>query len=496
MKQLDRLTLVCIDTKNYGQALHSLCQSLRQIRPARTIFFTDIDVYPQHGIEIVKINPIRSKKEYSEWILKELWHYIETDFVLVTQWDGYVLNGDAWLDEFYEYDYIGAPWIFEHGRQIGNGGFSIRSKHLLTCMGSDRFIDVTHPEDQSIGIVYRTYLEKTYGIKFPDEDLADKFAFELKAPVYDTFGFHGHFHKPYQPTVVIQRKAALGDIVALEPLLYHFYKKGYRVVLDTLPQFFNLFIQHYFKIHHPQEIDQRLLKNARVINLDMAYENTPKQIHLKSYYEMSGILDGEIRNPKLTLEFDHRHPNAKLFKKYVVIHNDIRPQKGRNIYGVNWTEITMHLHIKGYDVIQIGQGEHDKIMGATHMQNMHEFMLMRVIGGADFMIAIDSGPANIAVAMNVPLIVFAGAVDMEYIYPDLSNVIVIEKENVCRSPKCWHSVVSTEGIECVELSNGVIKTTTKLYQGQECVEPEPIPPCVNFSTDEVMQAINKMINNG
>jgi len=493
MKKLDKITLICCDTVNYGQAILSLKKSLSQISPARTIFFTDIDLPKQEGVEIIKIAPIKSKQEYSRWILKELWKYIETEFVLVTQWDGHVLNGDSWDDEFYNYDYIGAPWIYEHGRNIANGGFSLRSYRLCSIMATDPLIQVMHPEDQSIGILYRGHLEQNYGIKFPDEDLADHFSFELKSPAYDTFGFHGFFHNPYQKTVVIKRTGALGDVVACEPVLEYFHKNKYKVVLDTLPQFFNLFINHYFKVHHPQEIDQRLLKDARFINLDMAYEITPARLHLKSYYETCGIQDGEIRNPKLSLPFDHKNPQAKLFKKYVVLHLDKRAQEARNVYGVDWYRVVGRLKVMGYEVINIGNGEHIEITGAVDMVNMNEVMLMRLLGGADFMIAVDSGPANIAVSMGTKCIIFFGSVEPAYIYPDLSNIEVIQYENVCRSPKCWHSVIGCEGIECVE-TNGKKQYKVQPMQGTECVETDDIPPCVNFTTQQVYDAIKKITN--
>jgi ADP-heptose:LPS heptosyltransferase len=491
-KELNRVTLVLCDTVNYGQGLLSLKKSLAEIKPARTIFFTDIELPPQDEIEVIRISPIKSKREYSHFILKEMYKSVNTDFILVSQWDGYVLRGKSWRKEYYDYDYLGAPWIYEHNRNIANGGFSLRSRRLCEILGTDPQIEIEHPEDQSIGILYREYLEQKHGIKFPSEELADTFAFELKAPVHKTFGFHGYFHKPFQETVIIKRTGAYGDVVALEPVLHHFHKKGYKVVLDTQPQIFNLFTQHYFKVHHPEELDPRVMANARVINLDMGYEITPSQLHLKSYYEVCGIQDGEIRNPRLSLAFDHKIPEAKLFKKYVVLHIDQRPQAGRNIYGVHWVDVVRYLHTLGYSAIQIGQGEHEAVAGAIEMINMNELMLMRLIGGADAMIAIDSGPANICVALGVKLIAFFGSVEPRFIYPDLSNIEVIQHGNVCRLPKCWHTKIGTEGIECIETSEG-FRTNIQMMQGMECVETQNIPPCVMFESGTVINAINKIL---
>lgn len=472
MKVLDKVTLVIVDTVNYGNAVNSLQKSLAQIKPARTIFFTDIDLkIPIPDVELIKIPTIHSKREYSNFIVKELAHYIKTDYVLVTQWDAWVLNGCSWSDEYYEYDYIGAPWLYVDNRNVGNGGFSIRSLYLQNILATDDFIQVCDPEDEVVSRLYGGYLEQKYGIKFPTEELADTFSFELRTPICKTFGFHGFFHKPYQETIMITRKGAMGDIIALEPLLHYYFKKGYRVVLNTMPQFFNLFVQHYFKIHSPNELDQRL--KVKEIVLDMAYEIKPKQLHLQSYYDMCGISDGEIRNPVLTMNFDAKA--NRLFKKYVVIHNDIRPQESRNIHGINWKNVVSFLKDHGFDVIQIGVGEHDLIEGAIFMSTPSEPMLLWVIGGADMFIGIDSAPSHIAISMNVPAIIFYGSVNPVYLIPDLSNVIAINnhENKICEKPYCWHESIGCEGTKCY-IDNDK-------------------PPCTQFKDLQVLNAIRDTI---
>lgn len=471
MKVLDNVTLICIDTKNYGRAVHAIKKSLEQITPARTIFLTDIDISIE-GVEVVKISPIHSKRQYSSFIIRELYKYFDTSHCILIQWDGYVICGDSWEEEFLEYDYIGAAWLYVDGRNVGNGGMSARSLKLQTILGTNDFIEITHPEDEVICRTYGGWLEKVHGIKIATEDVAERFSFELRSPIYNTFGFHGFFHESYKPTVVIKRYAAMGDIVQVEPILAYFYKKGYRVVLDTLPQFHNLFIQHYFKIHIKEQIDQRHLHDAKVYDLDFSYESKPKQLHLKTYFEFCEVPESEmiIRNPVLNLNIP-QNESTKLFKKYCVIHNPDRRQTSRNIQGsIRWAEVVAHLKSKGYDTIQLSGGE--DIEGALRMNTASEPFLMWVLRDADLFLGIDSGPSNIAVSFGVPSIIFFGSVTPEYIYADLSNVEVIQYENVCRSPKCWSSVSGCEGAECIE--------------------DEKHPPCVQFTTDQVITAINNI----
>lgn len=495
MIELTRLTVCLADTRNYANALSSLQKTLSKIKPARAIFFTDIDIpnLPE-GIEIIKIPTLYSKADYSTWVIRELWKHVQTEFMLIVQWDSWVLNSECWSDEFLEYDYLGPAWLGEDQFNVGNGGVSIRSLALMKAAASDPVVVATHPEDNVLCKIYRPHFEAKYGFKWAPDEVADKFAFELRSPIRKTFAFHSFFHKEYLDTICIRRQAALGDVVHIEPVLEYYNSKGYRVVLDTLPQFYNLFIQHYFKIYHPQEIDRRI--KYKTINLDMSYESRPKQLHLQSYFEFCGISDYKLRNPRLTLNFDPKHKENKLFSKYCVLHLDVRSQKSRNLYGIDWNYVSEFLWANGYKPIVIGRGEHPKIKGAVEMNTPTELMLMWIVGGADLFLGIDSGPSNIAVAMGTKSIILSGSVDLRYIYAGFTNIEWLHNHHspICREPFCWHSLIGTEGRECVELEGSVL-TKTKMLQGAECPETNDIPPCVKFTTDQVLNAISKMINN-
>jgi hypothetical protein len=487
MTKLDRVTIVCVDCKFYGQSANALLRCLGEVTPTRCLLLTDIYLELE-GVEVVQIDPIKTIEDYSQFIIKKLWKYIETDFCLIVQWDGYVLNGDLWLDEFYDYSFVGAPWLYRDKRNVGNAGFCLISKELLNILGNDDFIQICSPDDEIIGRLYRHYLEENYSIKFPSEELADKFSFELRQPTQKTFGFHGHFHEPYKEWICISRQASLGDLVQVEPVMRYYNEHGYRVILHTLPQFYNLFLQHDFPVYHPNQVDPRI--KYRTINLDMSYESKPKQLHLKSYFEFCGITHYELKNPKLKLSFDPKYYANKFFSKYCVIHIDSIPQEARNIQGdIDWEVVASTLKAKGYTVIQIGKGDKQVIKNAIQMQTPTEGTLMWVVGGADLFIGIDSGPSNVAVAYNIPSILFFGSVEPKYIHADLSNIEVIELNDVCNNPKCWHSVIGCEGVICTELG----KKKITLNQGRECQVEVKHPPCVQFRHEQLMKALKRFI---
>lgn len=465
MQHLSKVTLIAIDCYNYGGAVASLKKSMEQCKFASVKFLTDIEIEID-DVEVIQIPTISSKEEYSHFCIKELDKYFDTEFVLLTQHDAWVLDGDAWDDDFYNYDYIGAPWLYVDGRNIGNGGFSLRSKKLQNILSKDFEIRMTSPEDEIIGRLYRNYLEYTYQIKFPTEDVADKFAFELREPTQKTFGFHGYFHKPYQPTIIIKRSGALGDILIAEPLFRYYFNKGYNVVLDIPIQMFDLFSNHYFPIKHISQFDFGRIKPEKTINLDLAYEVKPKQNYLKSYFEFCGIKDYKLSRPIL---FPYVDEKTKLFKKYAILHIDFRETAHRNVYDVDWKAVKKHLEAYGYNVIQIGKGQHDSV--GIEMNTPSIGFLKFVISGCDIFLGIDSAPLGIAMAYGKPCVGFFGSVNPKYIHPDTELLEVIQQP--CIYQHCWHTKVGgTEGVKCVI--------------------DELKPPCCVPETEQIIDAINKL----
>jgi hypothetical protein len=179
------------------------CFDLERIKVAADICVLDISfgaVKILSSIEsndprVIKIGKINSLKEYSNFMIKDLYKYVDTDFALVFQWDGFVLNAKAWSQEFLKYDYIGSPWYHLGELRIGNGGFSLRSKRLINWLADNhhKISAHIHPEDVYISRFARPYLEKA-GMRFASEEVALKFSMEgdQRSVVWNgEFGFHG-----------------------------------------------------------------------------------------------------------------------------------------------------------------------------------------------------------------------------------------------------------------------------------------------------------------
>lgn len=107
--------------------------------------------YIQQG-NIVDIN------SWNKAVIYDLYKYVDTDFAMFVHGDGYVINPQAWKDEFLAYDYIGAPWPLPRDEysyrtperelvRVGNS-VSIRSRRLLQL-------------PLSLGLEWRSYYGNT-----------------------------------------------------------------------------------------------------------------------------------------------------------------------------------------------------------------------------------------------------------------------------------------------------------------------------------------------
>lgn len=177
--------------------MQSLLRSMTGIDFGRVVLFTHgWGLQTPPGIEVVEIEPLRSGADYSQFVLRHLPAQVRTSHVLVTQWDGFVVDPGAWTDEFLAYDYIGAVWPDQPAAcSVGNGGFSLRSRRLLDA-GIDPRVTGTHPEDEVLCRTHRALLEAAHGVRWAPAALARRFAYENETPPDRCFGFHGPYHLP------------------------------------------------------------------------------------------------------------------------------------------------------------------------------------------------------------------------------------------------------------------------------------------------------------
>lgn len=206
---LDQVTLVSVTSVDLPATELAMMISMHDIRFGEAKLLTSEEFIPQDPhIQVVKI-PKLDFEGYSRFILNDLHGFIDTDYCLVIQADGFVLNAHKWQDQFLGYDYIGAPWpkVLTLGRgdqmlylknQVGNGGFSLRSKKLLLETSRINLEKLDTPTKSEDLIICHFLFEEMIksGMKFPSPALAAQFSIESQDTSYGhnpntSFGFHG-----------------------------------------------------------------------------------------------------------------------------------------------------------------------------------------------------------------------------------------------------------------------------------------------------------------
>lgn len=199
-KILNDITLINANNINPKLAVDVLNFCSKLLKFNKTLLFSENA--PENitsNIEHISL-AINSISDYNKFILKDLHNYVNTSHCLIVQNDGFIINPHLWKDEFLDYDYIGAPWnlngmrVWKRTNRIGNGGFSLRSKKLLSYTQTLDNIDYNEPEDVTNSLI----IERNKEFKYPTVDIAVKFS--LEDPLEDfpynfnsCFGFHGKY---------------------------------------------------------------------------------------------------------------------------------------------------------------------------------------------------------------------------------------------------------------------------------------------------------------
>lgn len=202
MLNLDSVTLIGIDGVSLPRMFRAADICCHYARFAAVKILSSL---PFDDPRLVPVRPITSADAYSDFIIHDLFNYVDTEHMMLIQHDGFILNPDVWTDEFLDYDFIGAPWRWDHtfayngisfnaGNHVGNGGFSIRTRRVLKIMNTELpHIKEGECEDIMLSVTFRPRMVEC-GVRFAPVDLAARFSYEAWGSMdgwNGQFGYHG-----------------------------------------------------------------------------------------------------------------------------------------------------------------------------------------------------------------------------------------------------------------------------------------------------------------
>ncbi|EKS72921.1 MULTISPECIES: DUF5672 family protein [Caballeronia] len=252
MQNFSNITIVSVTgCSNAGRAADALTLSWQQMPGARALLCSPhAPANLPAGIEHRKIAPL-TYQEYSWFMMFALWRVIETDFALIVQDDGWVLDANNWSDEFLDYDYVGPPthvgridtqdrtqWVVHHkwgleldqpGKRVMpvlNGGFCLRSRRMMRVFADHPEIMVRIPPPDSVGgdslkmtwvngapnedvqltAILRPELEAV-GIRFAPAELCARFGMENA----------GYLHRNFNTMTLFGHHCSWRRLVSIDP---------------------------------------------------------------------------------------------------------------------------------------------------------------------------------------------------------------------------------------------------------------------------------------
>jgi hypothetical protein len=195
------ITLISTDTVNVYRTVPTFVATANVMQcSACKFFYNPVERPPRlgpagYGAEFIPLPSAVDRESENRFQVCELHKHIQTDFVFTAEWDSWIVNPEAWSDDFLKYDYIGAPWWFGDEANVGNSGFSIRSKRFLeaTAANSAAYEGRFHPHDLRTCRELRG-LYTAMGLTFAPDSVAARFSWECNGtyPHYNgAFGAHG-----------------------------------------------------------------------------------------------------------------------------------------------------------------------------------------------------------------------------------------------------------------------------------------------------------------
>jgi hypothetical protein len=127
---------------------------------------------------VVEINDIRGYNKLLK--SKNFWNKIKEENILIFQEDSRLLREG--IEDFYEYDYVGAAWDFYPF--VGNGGLSFRHKSAML-----KVLEVCNPENDINEDVYFAWGCNVLKLNLAPVHVANKFSCETQFNL-GTLGYH------------------------------------------------------------------------------------------------------------------------------------------------------------------------------------------------------------------------------------------------------------------------------------------------------------------
>ena len=190
--QLPQVTLIAVTSVKIYETIRALTYSMQGIDFGEVVLVTH-----KKPFGLPKGITYKHTDMFNYLIAYELGSYVNTDYVILVHYDGFIVHPEMWRKEFLDYDYIGSPWPLptaEHSTyydangnicRVGNS-VSLRSRRFLNYPKEAGFewkpaADGFYNEDIFLCCMNKVKFEEA-GMRFAPIEVARLFGREHNIP--------------------------------------------------------------------------------------------------------------------------------------------------------------------------------------------------------------------------------------------------------------------------------------------------------------------------
>ena len=195
---LPSVTLFAIDTICHDLTRLAIEDSLEKVDFGDVVIFSDKNIKVP-GARWVQCSSFPDRAAIAS-LMSEVYKYFTTSHNMWMHWDAGIVAPECWRPDFLAYDYIGAPWWYADGLNVGCASPAIRTQRLLEYLSThSEFLNIGALSDDPICRQYRRQLERAGGFVWAPDETALDFSFERVRRTMTSrhFSFHGVFNWPF-----------------------------------------------------------------------------------------------------------------------------------------------------------------------------------------------------------------------------------------------------------------------------------------------------------
>lgn len=105
---LPNVTLLAMSSVKIKDTIKALKYSMKDIEFGEVVFVSHVKpFFLPAKVHFKRTSKLASIDDFNYKMVYDMAQYVNTDFVLIIHYDGFVVHPEKWRDEFLDYDYVG-----------------------------------------------------------------------------------------------------------------------------------------------------------------------------------------------------------------------------------------------------------------------------------------------------------------------------------------------------------------------------------------------------